>query len=308
MKLEYRILVIVFLLCISKVSYGQFISESKVWKTAYSEYENYDVARTITKSYFFEGDTIIAGTAYSKLNYYTDSIRTSDSEIFFETGIRAEGSKIYNSPSPLNNLNGTLLYDFEMQVGDTLFSGQNDVDIPIYTVVNVIDSMLVQGEFKKLYLINSGEVYLGDTTEYHYRSVLEDYGDLDNAPFFPHCLQIINDECLHEILCISNTGEVIYENPKFDYCFIDFNVSVLEHDNQIKIFPNPVQSKLNLESSHHFDSNTIVTINDLFGRQLIHTKFHGNHNSISVEGLSKGIYFLGIEIDGRIESYKFEKL
>lgn len=66
-------------------------------------------------------------------------------------------------------------------------------------------------------------------------------------------------------------------------------------ETEIRIYPNPVSDQLYIDNDLDIERIIIVDIN---GRKLLIQ--NGRTNSINVSGLSKGIYFMNIYIEGRI--------
>ena len=83
------------------------------------------------------------------------------------------------------------------------------------------------------------------------------------------------------------------------------NVSVEELDNseRVKIYPNPTSSILIVEIIH----NSNYQIIEIGGRVIQENTLEKGENSIDVQDLKAGIYFLQVEYKGETNSFKFLK-
>ncbi|MBL4668176.1 MAG: T9SS type A sorting domain-containing protein, partial [Flavobacteriales bacterium] len=68
------------------------------------------------------------------------------------------------------------------------------------------------------------------------------------------------------------------------------------------IYPNPVNSQLNIKSEEKIET---ITIMDIMGKTL--ETIVTPNSTINVSHLTKGIYFLQIQMDNRLVSKKFIK-
>ncbi|MBT8394878.1 MAG: M28 family peptidase [Flavobacteriaceae bacterium] len=76
-------------------------------------------------------------------------------------------------------------------------------------------------------------------------------------------------------------------------------------NNQVKIFPNPVSTKLFIEFSEFSDGE--IELFDLFGKKVYDRSITDQSEEINVNILSKGLYFVRINIDGKTLNYKLIK-
>ena len=77
-------------------------------------------------------------------------------------------------------------------------------------------------------------------------------------------------------------------------------------DNSIVMYPNPTKDKLNFKGSNfNLDSNSGYEIFDISGKII--NKGILNSKSLDVSYLSKGLYFIRLDVDGSVNSLKFIK-
>lgn len=78
--------------------------------------------------------------------------------------------------------------------------------------------------------------------------------------------------------------------------------SLLNSDNDLKLFPNPISSYLYLDYTLEAQNNVDISVSDLTGRKILHIfnqkQNEGNHQiTTDLSNLSNGIYLLELKID-----------
>ncbi len=66
---------------------------------------------------------------------------------------------------------------------------------------------------------------------------------------------------------------------------------------EVKVFPNPIKDRVNIQSEYQIES---ISISDISGRKLISTK----QNEIDVSALKTAVYFLKITTKSGIFTQK----
>lgn len=74
----------------------------------------------------------------------------------------------------------------------------------------------------------------------------------------------------------------------------------------VEVFPNPVTSILNIRIPETI-SEAILSIVSIEGKELLKTTIDKQHNEVSFSQFANGIYFVNIESQGRMLSYKVVK-
>jgi hypothetical protein len=106
-------------------------------------------------------------------------------------------------------------------------------------------------------------------------------------------------------------GTNIYSTTTLNYtvgsCRLAGVASALE--TEMSIAPNPTHSGTVLSFNTNHESDFILTVTDLSGRviwnQMGYSTTGMNQVAIPTEGLSKGVYFAGITIQGETNRVKF---
>lgn len=240
--------------------------------------------------YYLNGDSIVGNYSYKKVfkrgkvDYQWNAAPPSDmcdtSWLFndFYTLIRQDNQEVY-----LCDLNGvdTLLYDFDLAVGDTLPITWNQWMDDI--VVTTIDSILVGNSYRNIF--NLTEV--GPTSNILIEGIGFDGGLLEMFPFpeFPSFL-----------LCFVLNDTTYY--PSYGYpCDLTVDVPVFSNEKEFKWYPNPVINKLTIEFFNPSIIDRIIAFNT--GGQEIYLRFEQtNPNKVVVDFLDmrKGLYTLQLNI------------
>jgi len=79
------------------------------------------------------------------------------------------------------------------------------------------------------------------------------------------------------------------------------DIAEIEQDNNIKIYPNPVGSELNLDLENNFEGSYIIQIFSLLGQRMINLEVDLSAKTtihIDTGVLENGIYFLRISDSG----------
>ncbi len=226
------------------------------------------------------GDTTINSITYHKLftPYVMESyIGTNCGSTFpgYKGAVRQDTSlKRAYVVKPFNNIE-QLLYDFNMQIGDTVKGVIASISVDADTVIS-IDSILVGGSYRKKWNITNGISIiegLGST-----------YGLVQNSTAgligtFPNFL----------ITCFSQNGVSIYPNNSTTCPLISSLNTLSETAKEIKIYPNPSKGVFIVD----FNGLEIkeIILNDLFG-QLILKENTSNSINLSIDNLKTGLYIL----------------
>ena len=74
--------------------------------------------------------------------------------------------------------------------------------------------------------------------------------------------------------------------------------------NKVSFYPNPVESMLTLTSKGKINS---IIITNMVGQQVKRFKPDATTSILNLSGLTRGTYFLQVDINGTIENYRFIK-
>lgn len=89
----------------------------------------------------------------------------------------------------------------------------------------------------------------------------------------------------------------------YDTIQVNYNLNVEQHhlSNQIRVFPNPVQNIIFIQSDNVLESIQII---DMYGKEILTTNYV---NEINISHLAKGSYFISFKWKAGIYNYYFIK-
>lgn len=201
---------------------------------------------TFILKYSLSGDTTINSITYHKIN---ETIGNSTNAEFIG-GLRELNKKVYYFSSEQNK--ELLLCDFTVRIGDTI---RYDSGASNYSIVNGIDSIQIDGNYRKRYKIDQGS-----DSDY----IVEGIGSvqkglLDRFIARPTCT------CYNysEFLCFTDNGDVKYLNPSFSDCNSTKHIAGITttSDNDFTIYPNPTKKQLYIENKTGKQNLQIKVIN-----------------------------------------------
>ncbi|MBK9639038.1 MAG: T9SS type A sorting domain-containing protein [Bacteroidetes bacterium] len=180
-----------------------------------------------------------------------------------------------------------LLFDFNMQVGDSL-KGFLSICVPnaVCDTVIAIDSVLVGNAYRKRWHINS------DYHVYFIEGIGSTYGLLRYVPTNWTDHDDINLDCF------SQNGQNLYPDTLGSCPLLTSVATLPSSEIIIKIHPNPSNGNINVDlgSTKISESWTLFSLN---GQVIQSEKIHGK-NQFEIKGISPGFYLLTISFeDGR---------
>jgi hypothetical protein len=117
-----------------------------------------------------------------------------------------------------------------------------------------------------------------------------DFGDCDQFLGYG----IINGICTPISGCGTIIGNIDYANAfnsTLDSCQACLFGSVQDIENKIKVFPNTIESNVTIEVSENMIGSQL-RLNDAFGKLILTNQIEKVTNTISLENISSGVYFL----------------
>lgn len=276
--------------------YVPFPTANANWNVLYIHSENESPPDTVLLRYAIHGDTVINNIQYTKL--CLESGDTSNPTVRTVGGLREEGKKIYYIGETIGFPGGYdceyLLYDFTKQVGDTIW---NDSTGGIYTVVLGIDSILIDGSYRKRYKVHAEMGYNHDP-DY----IIEGIGSVGNG-LLGHISPV--PTCGYhywEHICFRENGVVKYLNPAYSECFPSNLLQKsqnVDYDALFKVYPNPFDGIIFVKNTYN-NSRLIFKLIDIYGRTVVEKNIAGNVTSVNVN-VAPGFYeALIIDSTGKI--------
>lgn len=177
----------------------------------------------------------------------------------------------------------TLLYDFNLSIGDTLppsyVNDTNSVTTACLNVVSSIDSVLVGGSYHKRFSISNLIDMSADTV-----FLIEGVGSTTGL------LYLIGNqfERKGELLCFSVNDSVLFPSSVISCASYNVGVGEInEPESYVSIFPNPTNGKFQIKTEAEINS---IEVLDVFGRRILYSE--SNQTEINISNFINGIYFV----------------
>lgn len=271
-------------------AYHPFPEDTATWVT--DIYYNTCMGYCSSTFYEMRGDTIINGNTYNKIynrngNFYymptpnPPLVGASFSGCSYVGAIRQDSinEKVYFIDSTLST--DTLLYDFNLSIGDTVQSWYIKWGWQYQLIVTSIDSIFLNGSYHKRINFN----------QCCQNSIIEGVGWAGEL----FGLNAVSN--MYVALACFN-GNVIVQEAFITECSIplncSINVDIIEQTESkfFYLFPNPFSDKLNFTYNNNKLSEIIIY--DIASRKLLQQKFT-NSITLSTEQLARGIYFYEVQ-------------
>ena len=230
----------------------------------------------------FAGDTVINALTYHKL--FTPYIQIIPSScppypIGYKGALREDtlAKKVYYVPP--SNSSEQLLYDWTMQVGDTVKGFLETYAMPVDTVYS-IDSVLVGTTYRKRWNINP----------YYNICLIEGIGStfglIEASP------GLTPDHPVFSLTCYIQNGQTLYPNTSTN-CYLLTSVSSFNKNiHQVNIYPSPVTELLFIETNSIDQSKAeLFEVNG----KLVLSQIVSGKSTIDVSALNEGIYSIRIK-------------
>ncbi|MGQ0826992.1 MAG: T9SS type A sorting domain-containing protein [Bacteroidota bacterium] len=274
-------------------NYTAFPENTAVWDIYHrpSPYDQYNGIDHYHR-YKMQGDTLINSLSYNKIyrsDYAVSSPYPSLGTYNYQFGIRQDSvmKRVY-AIFPSDNID-TLLYDFNLQVGDTLKNSY--ISLPSWygpgpQTVTSIDSISFHGNYNKFYKRYHLSAGSGAT-------LIEGIGNANGLieethGFFEAGLELRN-----------------FCNSAHSDCTVSFTLRIdvkNANNSSIIISPNPFTSETQINFSNEY--NGTVKITDVLGREVEAINFTGKKLKIQRGEMKAGIYFVQMVDENNNSSIK----
>jgi len=307
MKRTTHLLFILLFSCL--FSYGQeeyeytpFPDSNAIWSEIYRAPVSEGYKEEYRALAIFNEDTIINSIKYHKLFRLYDTLLNRDKAVYLG-GIREDSSKrvfykgdnLYEEYLYMNtNDNGeVLLYDFSLEVGDTLYGGNFALSDEEKLIVTKIDTILYNNSFRRKHHF-----------QFSRQKWIEGIGNIRGLLFISGALP--TNGIYNTLICFKQNGEQKYLNPEYEECFPGVLSSKIKApgENEVLVYPNPSAGHIHFEKLQDFK---ILTIYDLHG-QIIENREIYSKDCLTLDTyrFPPGMYFYKLAgISCRNETGKF---
>ena len=227
------------------------------------------------------GDTVINGQTYHKLTVpFVQEYSHGDCggiTAGYKGAVRQDPAAKKVFIIPPSGSTEQLLYNFSMQVGDTV-KGYLESIAPAPDIVQTIDSVMVGNAYRKSWNIN---------TCYNIR-IIEGIGSTYGLiELSPGCITDLPDNSL---FCFQQNGKTVFPDTTSSCKLLTSVNSVIYSNNDLKIYPNPSNGSFTVE----FDPLMNITglrLSSMFGN-TVSEQLTGNKTRFSFTDLPGGVYIL----------------
>ena len=247
-------------------------------------------------NYFVNGDTTINNLVYKKI------FRSGTGYIWSQqappnpcnTGnfsyvetipsfyLRSAGKKMFIYDP--GNSGDSLLYDFDLNVGDTLPLTYNNFQSD--TWISSIDSISTPYGYRKRFSLTGGS-----WAQYLIEGIGHSKGLVE--PLF------VPLECGFDLICFS-LNDTAYFPATGPTCFLAVGESEAPAIESAELFPNPANRQFSISFPKAKSNASIFLVNALGQKICLDSNFNGNKFSMEVSSFKNGIYFLQVIQDNEV--------
>lgn len=277
--MKKKILLLLFLV-FSHFAFSQkLLDTGKVWNIMECMYPGACLTNTWQLA---NGDTLVDNHTY-KIIEQTDSLwGLYHSDMVF---MREDSAKrVYC----MTNWGEVMLYDFNLQIGDTFRFGNSFFSQYAFVVDNVDSITLMNGEKRKHISLSGG-----------YEEWIEGIGSTHGL--FDAFMEVFILDMGSSLLCFTENGTQKYQDANYQNCFYS-SVGIQENKREftIQISPNPITNKSFISFTINQTQNLKINLFDIAGRHtqtIACTQFKEGENKMewNASNLNSGIYFLKIQ-------------
>lgn len=240
---------------------------------------------------FLIGDTLI----YKKLfvgNYN------------FEGGIRENDNKIYAQLEyfKAQELGEILLYDFSVNINDTIVSNVTEGILSRLPVVTEIDTIeLYNNEKRKRFFLNGGE-------DIWIEGIGSIYGFL--YPAFEH----VTNYTMQHLVCFKQGDYILYRNDSLctnNCCIseIEMGMEYQSSANKIRCYPIPTKGTINIEIANLTSHEPyVLKIYNVHGIELYRTNSNIEKLQIDLSAFKGSVFYISLIFGHKNMRYKIIKL
>ncbi len=264
-------------------TYHPFPDSNVVWNFNFAHYCFWDGTANENYSITISGDTVINDMLYHKLiTPFIESYSTGTCGGWLPTGYKGAirqdiaNRKVYFVPP--DDISEQILYDYNMQIGDTVRGITQSYLPDNEDIVLAIDSVLVGNSYRKRWIIN-------DWYNVHFiEGIGSTYGLIEPSPGYT------TDFWNFELTCFQQNGETLFPEPNSDCQLITAITETNNYSTFVRIFPNPSHGTVEIEMKGK--GIKILEIIDMKG-VIIFQKMTEKTN-ITIQNLPEGIFIISI--------------
>jgi len=271
--------------------------DSAVWRV--DHHSHYNLQYPFDVKYYFQyymtGDTLINLNVYKKIfesyvkvdvilwTYPTDPPTSTNAHY---VGALRDDSLANMTFFVLPNSNAdSLLYDYNLSVGDTV-KGLTSTYPSIYTmVVSSVDSVLINGQYRTKWNINN---FWGSDSIYIIEGIGSSTGLIEQL--YSYAIEF-TDRYLVCVKDSSNTLFVSDYNSDMGCNLIYEGLNETHSNNSFNCYPNPFTSQTTFQIDKGFKNATLTVYNSFGQRVTQYDNISGQTFTLNRENMRSGVYF-----------------
>jgi len=287
------LLVVIIIMSVLNVNSQEIVNSAKLWSIAEEHCQSWGSSYS-TDFISFDEDTIINDTAYRKVwiaedenheewNFYGAFIREDEGLVFYRQLFEDEG----------------LIYDFNMEIGDSAVIDNPRTAGPVTLVLDAIDSITLEdGILRERWKLTSSEY---SNYEYWIRGIGSQTGVINSST------GVYGGLCgSYTLLCESENDFLYYMNDIFETCFLivtDVNDFTEETSDLFVISEYGNFDKLIAINTNEKGKSRVI-ISNLWGSIISDNIVNSNLYSFSFMNYSPGIYVVTVINNSNLQSKK----
>lgn len=227
------------------------------------------------------GDTLLNGNTYKKYYRCRDTILTNQLSLYALLREDTETQRIYVAGSDAE----LLLYDFSLEVGDTVSNNNTWAGEALVTVSQIT----FDSEGRKQIHLNKSFSIWWSTTDEIWTEGIGSNGDL----FDPNPnTTLLTDYPEAELLCFEQSGELIYQKYE-GQCYYQ-NITGIEKPAKqaFNVAINAANNQLFIGSP--LSEQATLALYDVLGRLVLQQTLSPNSTTVGIEQLPAGVYLYQI--------------
>ena len=258
---------------------------TRMWTSSYGGTVDAYCSDTWETTFWLAGDTLISDTMYQKVasrtyyyqGYINAPMNACTTSFYFDDVSRFVREVDHMVYARLSNSSERLIYDFNAEIGDTIPFPWNLDNSYTYGVVDEIDSVEVNGTYRKRFRIPEDPQLGGDDP-----FIVEGIGGC-NGPFQGLHGQIGLSHFV-ALICVAEQDEVIYGDPN---CSFITSIAVQRARHELLITPNPSNGHFRLSGLAPSERYMVL---DAAGRVLV----TGSSTELDMRPYPDGLYLLRV--------------
>lgn len=251
------------------------------WGSTYStEYFRFD-EDTIIEDLLYKKIWISADENYDQWNFYGAFIREENNRVFLRQMLGEEG----------------LIYDFNLNIGDSLLVDNPRAAGELYLSLVEIDSVEITDGYRERWKLVSSNY---PEPEYWIKGIGSETGVLNSSTgvFVGLC-------GLYRLLCEKENDELVYINPEFTSCFL-VTTATHELENRVNQFDLHYDNySVTVKFNYQINKEKVIVLSDISGKIISQIKTRDDNSTFTLLNNRAGIYIISVMIDGKLVSKKF---